>query len=248
MMKISNGVEMLELQVEVFGNRQELNPTLIWDDEAAVLIDTGTPGQFEQIRAAMNECGVSMDKLKAIVLTHQDIDHIGSLPEILQESDGDIKVYAHEMDKPYIEGQLPLMKANLDSMAWQLKSLPEDERLKIVAYLLENSPKAKVDSTLADRQELPYCGGIQVIFTPGHTPGHISLYLKQSKALVVGDAMFSVEGILGGPHPHSTPDMNTAFRSLEKFLDFDIKSVICYHGGLCRDNINDQLQELVRKA
>ncbi|MEK3903317.1 MBL fold metallo-hydrolase [Paenibacillus sp. FSL R7-0179] len=247
-MKISNGVEMLELQVEVFGNRQELNPTLIWDDEAAVLIDTGTPGQFEQIRAAMNECGVSMDKLKAIVLTHQDIDHIGSLPEILQESDGDIKVYAHEMDKPYIEGQLPLMKANLDSMAWQLKSLPEDERLKIVAYLLENSPKAKVDSTLADRQELPYCGGIQVIFTPGHTPGHISLYLKQSKALVVGDAMFSVEGILGGPHPHSTPDMNTAFRSLEKFLDFDIKSVICYHGGLCRDNINDQLQELVRKA
>lgn len=246
MMKISNGVEMLELQVEVFGSRQELNPTLIWDDEAAILIDTGTPGQFEQIRAAMNECGVSMDKLKAIILTHQDIDHIGSLPEILQESDGAIKVYAHEMDKPYIEGQFPLMKVNLDSMAWQLESLPEDERLKVVAYLLENSPKAKVDRTLADRQELPYCGGIQVIFTPGHTPGHISLYLKQSKTLIVGDAMFSVEGILGGPHPHSTPDMNTAFRSLEKYLDFDIKSVICYHGGLCRGNVKDQLQELVR--
>ncbi len=248
MMRISNGVKMLELQVEVFGSRQELNPTLIWDDETAILIDTGTPGQLEQIRAAMNECGVSMDKLKAIILTHQDIDHIGSLPEILQESDGGIKVYAHEMDKPYIEGKLPLMKVNLDSMAWQLESLPEDERLKVVAYLLENSPKAKVDRTLADRQELPYCGGIHVIFTPGHTPGHISLYLKQSKTLVVGDAMFSVEGILRGPHPQSTPDMNTASRSLEKYLDFDIKSVICYHGGLSRDNVKDQLQELVRKA
>lgn len=248
MMKISDGVEMMELQVEVFGNRQELNPTLIWDDETAILIDTGSPGQLEQIRAAMNECGVSMDKLKAIILTHQDIDHIGSLPEIVQQSDGNIKVYAHEMDKPYIEGKLPLMKVNLDSMAWQLESLPEDERLKVVAYLLENSPKAKVDCTLADGQELPYCGGIHVIFTPGHTPGHISLYLKQSKTLVVGDAMFSVEGILGGPHPHSTPDMNTAFRSIEKYLDFDIKSVICYHGGLSRDNVKDQLQELVRKA
>jgi len=246
-MKISNGVEMLELQVEVFGSKQELNPTLIWDDDTAILIDTGTPGQLEQIRAAMNECGVAMDKLKAIILTHQDIDHIGSLPEILQQSDGGIEVYAHEMDKPYIEGKLPLMKVNLESMAWQLESLPEDERSKVVTCLLENSPKARVDRTLADRQELPYCGGIQVIFTPGHTPGHISLYLKESKTLVVGDAMFSVEGILGGPHPHSTPDMNSAFLSLEKYLDFDIKSVICYHGGVSRHNIKDQLQKLVRK-
>lgn len=118
----------------------------------------------------------------------------------------------------------------------------------MVAYLLENSPKAKVDRTLTDRQELPYCGGIQIIFTPGHTPGRISLYLKQSKTLVVGDAMFSVEGILGGPHPHSTLDMNKAFRSLEKYLDFDIKSVICYHGGLSTDNVKEQLQKLVRKA
>lgn len=246
-MKISNGVEMLELQVEVFGKSQELNPTLIWDDETAILIDTGTPGQLEQIRTTMNECEVSMDKLKAIILTHQDIDHIGSLPEILQKFDGGIEVYAHEMDKPYIEGKLPLMKVNLDSLAWQLESLPEVERRKVVAYLLENSPKAKVDRTLADGQELPYCGGIHVIFTPGHTPRHISLYLKQSKTLVVGDAMFSVEGILRGPHPESTPDMNTAFRSLEKYLDFDIKSVVCYHGGLSKDKVKDQLQKLVRK-
>ncbi|QYR19610.1 MBL fold metallo-hydrolase [Paenibacillus sp. sptzw28] len=221
-----------------------MNPTLIWDSETAILIDTGTPGQLEQIRAAMDDCGVSMDKLKAIILTHQDTDHIGSLPEILQESDGGIEVYAHQMEKPYIEGNLPLIKVNLDSMAWQLESLSEDECGKVVAYLLENSPKAKVDRTLADRQELPYCGGIQVIYTPGH----ISLYLKQSKTLVVGDAMFSVEGILRGPHPQSTPDMNTAFRSLEKYLDYDIKSVICYHGGLSRYNVKEQLQELVRKV
>jgi glyoxylase-like metal-dependent hydrolase (beta-lactamase superfamily II) len=53
--------------------------------------------------------------------------------------------------------------------AWE--SLPEEARL-----LFENPPKAKVDETLADNQELSYCGGIQVIFTPGHSPGHISLY------------------------------------------------------------------------
>jgi glyoxylase-like metal-dependent hydrolase (beta-lactamase superfamily II) len=72
-MKISNGVAMLELKVQGF----VLNPTLIWDDETAVLIDAGMPGQLEQIRAAMSEVGVSFDKLKAVILTHQDLDHIG---------------------------------------------------------------------------------------------------------------------------------------------------------------------------
>ncbi|WP_257348853.1 MBL fold metallo-hydrolase [Pseudalkalibacillus decolorationis] len=246
-MKISDGVQMLELYVEAFDSRQELNPTLIWDDETAILIDTGTPGQLEQIRTAMNEVGVSMGNLKAIILTHQDIDHIGSLPEILNESSGGIEVYAHEVDKPYIEGELPLMKGNPDSMAWQLEGLSEEVRQKVLASV-ENPPTAKVDRTLVDGEELPYCGGIRVIFTPGHTPGHISLYLKKGKILVAGDAMFSVEGILQGPHQPSTPDMDTAFQSMKKYMDFDIEKVVCYHGGLSQNNVKNQLEDLVRKV
>lgn len=53
-MKIAKGVAMLDLKVEVLGNSQMLNPTLIWDDKTAVLIDTGTPGTLEQIRSAMH--------------------------------------------------------------------------------------------------------------------------------------------------------------------------------------------------
>jgi glyoxylase-like metal-dependent hydrolase (beta-lactamase superfamily II) len=242
--KIANGVEMLELQVEAFGNRAILNPTLVWDDETAILIDAGLPGELKQIRAAMSRAGVSFEKLKAVILTHQDIDHIGSLPEILQESNGRIEVYAHELDKPYIEGAMPLIKFNPSSMAGLLQSLPEEERRKVLAAC-ENPPKAKVDKTLADGHELPYCGGIEVIYTPGHTPGHISLYLKQSKTLVAGDSMIVWDGILRGPVQQTTPDMETALRSLEKFLDFDIESVICYHGGLWSGNVKDQLQNLV---
>lgn len=49
----------------------------------AVLIDTGFPGQIEDIQVEMEKVGVSFDKLKVVILTHQDIDHIGSLPELL---------------------------------------------------------------------------------------------------------------------------------------------------------------------
>ncbi|RED27995.1 metallo-beta-lactamase superfamily protein [Brevibacillus brevis] len=51
----------------------------------AVLIDTGFPVQMKDFRVAMEKVGVSFDKLKAVILTHQDVDHIGSLSEILQE-------------------------------------------------------------------------------------------------------------------------------------------------------------------
>ncbi|MBJ8192934.1 MBL fold metallo-hydrolase, partial [Bacillus cereus] len=93
-------VEMLQL--DFHGNM--IHPILLWDQEMAVLIDTGLPGQMEDLRVAMEKVGVSFDQLKAVILTHQDVDHIGSLPEILQECGSHIKVYAHELDKPYIQG------------------------------------------------------------------------------------------------------------------------------------------------
>ena len=218
-MEISKGVEMLHL--EFHGNI--IHPTLLWDQEMAVLIDTGFPGQIEDLRVAMEKVGVSFDKLKVIILTHQDIDHIGSLPEILQEFGSNIKVYAHELDKPYIQGDLPLLKDGH----------------------IENPPKGKVNDTLIDGQELSYCGGIRVIYTPGHTPGHISLYLKQSKTLIAGDSMYSVNGIIGGIHAPTVLDIKEARLSLKKYLDLDIESVVCYHGGLSKVNINDQIQKVI---
>lgn len=218
MMKISRGVEILELEF----NGAFIFPTLLWDQEMAVLIDTGCSGQMEDLRIAMEKVGVSFNQLKVVILTHQDIDHIGSLTDILQNCGSHIKIYAHELDKPYIQGDLPLLKDGH----------------------IENPPKGKVDETLKDGQELPYCGGIRVIHTPGHTPGHISLYLKQSKTLVAGDSMYSVNGILGGIHVPTTLDIEVAQQSLKKYGDLDIESVICYHGGLCKLDIKEQIQKL----
>lgn len=217
-MEIAKGIEMLQLEFQEF----VIHPILLWDDEMAVLIDTGFPGQIEDIQVEMEKVGVSFDKLKVVILTHQDIDHIGSLPELLQRCRSNIKVYAHELDKPYIEGDLPLLRDGN----------------------VENRPKGKVSDTMIDGQELPYCGGILILHTPGHTPGHISLYLKQSKILVAGDSMYSVNGMLGGIHAPTTINIKEAQQSLKKYLNLDIESVVCYHGGLSKGNIKIQLQNL----
>ncbi|ACO30605.1 MBL fold metallo-hydrolase [Bacillus cereus] len=217
-MEIAKGVEMLQLEFQKF----IIHPILLWNDEMAVLIDTGFPGQFEDIQVEMKRVGVSVDKLKVVILTHQDIDHIGSLPDLLESGVSDIKVYAHELDKRYIEGDLPLLKD----------------------VHVENPPKGKVSDTVIDGQELPYCGGILILHTPGHTPGHISLYLKQSKTLIAGDSMYSVNGKLGGIHAQTTLNIMEAQQSLKKYLNLDIESVVCYHGGLSKGNIKIQLQNL----
>ncbi|WP_182812992.1 MBL fold metallo-hydrolase [Bacillus sp. ME78] len=217
-MEIAKGIEMLQLEFQEF----VIHPLLLWNDEMAVLIDTGFPGQIEDIQVEMEKVGVSFDKLKVVILTHQDIDHIGSLPELLQRCRSNIKVYAHELDKPYIEGDLPLLKDGN----------------------IENRPKGKVSDTVIDGQELPYCGGILILHTPGHTPGHISLYLKQSKILVAGDSMYSVNGVLGGIHAPTTLNIMEARQSLKKYLNLHIESVVCYHGGLSKRNIKIQLQNL----
>ncbi|GED67271.1 hydrolase [Brevibacillus reuszeri] len=244
-MKVATGVEMITLEAEAFGGKIAIHPTLLWNEQMAVLVDTGMPGSWELIRAAMIEAGVSPEKLKAVIITHQDIDHIGSLPEIVRALDGQIEVYAHELDQPYIEGKLPLFKTNPERMAAMLASLPEEERQKLQA-VFANSPKAKVDKIVADGEVLPILGGIRVIHTPGHTPGHISLYLQDSKTLIAGDAMVYTGGALRGPVPQSTLDMETALQSLKKLQDTNIQAVICYHGGLCEDNAEEQLQALIQ--
>lgn len=103
---------------------------------------------------------------------------------------------------------------------------------------------AKVDRTIGDGEVLPYCGGISVIFTPGHTPGHVSLYHQPSKTLITGDALVAANGELLGPNPQATPDMEMALRSLKKFTEYDISTVICYHGGVYTNNPNARLAEL----
>jgi len=202
---------------------------------------------LHQIREAMARAGVPFDRLDKVIVTHQDIDHIGSLPDIVRESSHNLDVLCQEEERPYIEGQKPLVKMNQERLSKMLGSVPEEQRQQMEA-LFANPPKASVTKVVADGEVLPYCGGITVIFTPGHTPGHICLYLNQSKILVSGDALVAADGELRGPNPQSAYDMETAMKSLKKLTQYDIETVICYHGGVYRDDANTRLAELASAA
>ncbi len=246
-MRVANGIEMLEISATLMGRVAVIHPTLIWDEDTVILVDTGYPGQLPLFREAMEKAGVPFDKLSKIIVTHQDLDHIGNLPVILNESPQKVEVLANEVEKPFIQGEKRLLKITPETIARVMGSLPAEmpeQQRKAFKAAFENPPKANVDTTVADGEDLPYCGGIIVINTPGHTPGHICLYHKKSKTLIAGDAMIVVDGQLLGPSPQATLDMDLAVKSLKKLTQYDIQTVICYHGGLYKEDANQRIAEL----
>ncbi|GIP34354.1 MBL fold metallo-hydrolase [Paenibacillus sp. J2TS4] len=250
-MKIANGVEMLEISATVMGKKDVIHPTLIWDEDMAILVDTGYPGQLSLFREAFLTAGVPFEKLSKIIVTHQDLDHIGTLPALLAESPHRVEVLASEEETPFIQGEKRLLKISPEAIDQALSSLPDtvpDKLRQAFQAILENPPKAKIDKTIADQEELPYCGGIVVIHTPGHTPGHVSLYHKPSQTLIAADALTVVDGQLLGPDPETTIDMDTALQSLTKLGEYDIQAVLCYHGGLYNNNPNRRIKELALES
>lgn len=81
--------------------------------------------------------------------------------------------------------------------------------------------------TLADGQEL---FGLQMIATPGHTPGHFSVYDPAGLTLITGDALNN-GGALSGPNPQFTPDMATAIQSAKKLGTFNYERAFFMHGN-----------------
>ena len=214
-----------------------LNLTLIVDeDNGTTLVDAGLPDQTEAIGAALVEAGIGVRNLRRIIFTHQDLDHVGSGAALVRQSGA--RVLAHSADAPYIGGRLRPLKPSPE----MLEQRPQMRKV------LEHFEPVAVDEHAENGTHLALAGGTRVVFTPGHTPGHISLYLEGSKILIAGDALTAEGGYLNGPNPWATLDMSTAIRSTQRLADLDINTIVCYHGGVVSEDAKGQLRRVLREA
>ena len=246
-MKISAEIETLELKsLNLTGSFGVINPVLIRDRETVVLVDAGYPGQLASFREAVAEAGLDFQAIGTVIVTHHDLDHIGSLADIRGALARKPEILAHAGEVPYIQGELPPVKQTAERQAQREAqfALLSDELKPLVKGLLSPVQPAPVDRTLADGEELPFAGGIVAIHTPGHSPGHLCLYHRRSKTLITGDALNLADGELVGPNPVFTPDLPLALESLKKLSAYDIETVVCYHGGVYAGECNRRIAEL----
>ena len=240
-MKLTETMHVLELSVPRGTDTMVLNLTLMNDGGSLILFDTGMPGYEEEIYELIRKENLNPDHLDTVILTHQDIDHIGSLPEILHDYP-DLRVLVHSADKPYVDGEEPLIKLSSNAKANLIDTLPEEKRDR-VGYMLDKTEPSLINETIKEGNTP--VEGLTVVHTPGHAPGHVSFYHENSRTLIAGDALTAQDGKLFGPRAEVTPDMEQARRSLEKLLDFDMTTAVCYHGGVVHGDINQKIREIL---
>jgi glyoxylase-like metal-dependent hydrolase (beta-lactamase superfamily II) len=194
--------------------RFEIGQAYLWrDGDSTTLIDTGTSGAGDGIRALVDG---SLDR---VVLTHFHGDHTGSAAEIRTWSDA--PTYAHRADAALIRGEgtpPPLVLAD-----WE-RSLYE----RIGAPHLLTGPPAVVDHELDGGEVLDFGGGARILSIPGHTEGSIAVYLPRHRVLFTGDAVAESGGtVLLGVF---NQDPARAMASLTTLADLDVE-VACFGHG-----------------
>jgi glyoxylase-like metal-dependent hydrolase (beta-lactamase superfamily II) len=235
----------LEVTFNSYGRNVTIYPTLI-SGNSLFLADTGFPGMADSIILAAEKNGYSLNNLTGIIITHHDWDHIGSLYE-LKKRYITPKIYSSALEADYINGKNKFIQLEREEKNYN--DLPGDKKPGNLALrrALESIPKSEVDIIIDDNDPRLLESGIRIINTPGHKPGHICIYIDELKILIAGDALRVENNELLGANPVFTVDMDKAKKSIKKLLNYEIDSIICYHGGIfkgdCRKAILNILSE-----
>lgn len=183
-------IDVLPIRCNVCDREAVLHPVLLRGNGELVLVDCGYPASLPLLQEAAAKRGLSFNQLTGLLLTHHDIDHMGAAHELLQAYP-QVKMYAPAGEAPYISGNKKSLR--LQQAEDLYPCLPAEYKPGALAFqlALQALKLLRVDVVL-DENDHPFGKDVQILATPGHTPGHLSLYLEKEQVLVAVDAVVVV--------------------------------------------------------
>jgi glyoxylase-like metal-dependent hydrolase (beta-lactamase superfamily II) len=192
-----------------------VNAYLVREDDGLTLVDTTLPRGADALIAAARAAGGS---IRRIALTHGHGDHVGSLDALKQKLGNTVQVLMPDLDARIHDGEQ--VDGKKPPGSWPKITTKPDVRL-----------------TGGER-----IGSLEVVLTPGHTPGHVSFLDTRDRTVIVGDTLTSIGGLAVSNHLHwkfplaafATWDKAKDLESAKKIRSLDPPLLVVGHGGPVR--------------
>lgn len=197
--------------------------------ETLTLIDAGTRRSGHRIESYIKRLGRDLRQVDLILVTHVHPDHSGGAAWLRERTGARVLAHAAETKRGE-DGRLytrrfgPHFRGGFGNWYW---------------------PRCLVDGFIEDGQVLPIGGGLRVIHTPGHSPGHVCLYLQSQKVLFAGDLIINNGDHLSRPLllPGMSPDLIES--SLRKLDTLEVNALCCSHGKPVAGDLTPVLRRFI---
>ncbi|CAL9326719.1 MBL fold metallo-hydrolase [Streptomyces sp. SudanB52_2052] len=227
------------------------NWVILTEGDAVTLVDTGYPGDREQLLASLAEVGSAPEAVAAVLITHAHNDHLGSA-EYLRATYG-TPVYLHEAEVPHARREF-LHQVSVGTVlgnGWRPGVLPW------AVHALRSGGTAHIPVTAP--QAFPAEGALDLpgrpvpVHTPGHTDGHCAYHLPGTGVLISGDALVSGHPTSRVVGPQLLPDMfhrerSRAVASLDVLARLEGELLLPGHGPVHRGPVGDAAHRARERA
>ncbi|WP_354245177.1 MBL fold metallo-hydrolase [Arthrobacter sp. UYEF20] len=220
------------------------------EEGEVTLVDAGLPIHYRQLTELLGGIGRSVQDVRAVLLTHAHLDHVG-LAERLRQEAGAI-VWAHARDVPALANPRrtpPEAKPEANLGAYLLR---HPTALRAPLHMARSgalrTPGITTASSFSGGETLDVPGRPHVVAVPGHTPGSVVFHLPSQGVVFTGDALVTHDGLIGrtGPQligPVFSHDTTQARVSLENLVALDADLILPGHGEPFRGPITDAVQQ-----
>ena len=219
-----------------------VNAYLVEEQGGITIIDTGAPGYWDALPRELAAMGRAIADVKAVVLTHAHLDHIGFAERIRRERGVPVRV--HTEDVPLTKKPAyPKWQGSLGFGALRFIAFA------IGAGMLKNPPPLLEVSTFADGDVIDVPGRLRAVHVPGHSPGSAALLVPSRGAIFVGDSFVTLDVLSGATGPRMSPfngDRAVAIASLARLEGIDARLVLPGHGAPWTDGLGAALAEVRR--